>query len=206
MEFFTDVTDRIAFEGPDSDNPLGVPLVRRRPRRRRAADGGPPPLRRLLLAPLRLGRLRHLRRRHARSAVASRPSRRRRPDGCGQAEDGGRVRVLRQARRAVLLLPRPRHRARGRVVQRVGGATRRDGRARREHQERTGVELLWGTANLFSNPRYQAGAATNPDPGGLRLRRRSGGPLPGSHPPARRRTTTCCGAAARATRRCSTPT
>jgi xylose isomerase len=33
-----------------------------------------------------------------------------------------------------------------------------------EHQERTGVELLWGTANLFSNPRYQAGAATNPDP------------------------------------------
>ena len=23
---------------------------------------------------------------------------------------------------------------------------------------------LWGTANLFSNPRYQAGAATNPDP------------------------------------------
>ena len=33
-----------------------------------------------------------------------------------------------------------------------------------EHQQRTGVELLWGTANLFANPRYQAGAATNPDP------------------------------------------
>ncbi len=33
-----------------------------------------------------------------------------------------------------------------------------------EHQERTGVQLLWGTANLFSNPRFQAGAATNPDP------------------------------------------
>jgi xylose isomerase len=33
-----------------------------------------------------------------------------------------------------------------------------------EHQERTGVRLLWGTANLFSNPRFQAGAATNPDP------------------------------------------
>ncbi len=30
--------------------------------------------------------------------------------------------------------------------------------------ERTGVRLLWGTANLFSNPRYAAGAATNPDP------------------------------------------
>jgi xylose isomerase len=26
------------------------------------------------------------------------------------------------------------------------------------------VKLLWGTANLFSNPRYMSGAATNPDP------------------------------------------
>jgi len=32
------------------------------------------------------------------------------------------------------------------------------------HQDETGVGLLWGTANLFWNPRYQAGAATNPDP------------------------------------------
>jgi xylose isomerase len=32
------------------------------------------------------------------------------------------------------------------------------------HMERTGLRLLWGTANLFSNPRYMAGAATNPDP------------------------------------------
>jgi len=30
--------------------------------------------------------------------------------------------------------------------------------------EESGVELLWGTANLFSHPRYAAGAATNPDP------------------------------------------
>jgi len=29
---------------------------------------------------------------------------------------------------------------------------------------KTGVKLLWGTANLFSNPRYMGGAATNPDP------------------------------------------
>ena len=32
------------------------------------------------------------------------------------------------------------------------------------YQERTGVELLWGTAKLFGHPRYMAGAATNPDP------------------------------------------
>jgi xylose isomerase len=30
-------------------------------------------------------------------------------------------------------------------------------------QEQTGVKLLWGTANLFSNPKYMNGAATNPD-------------------------------------------
>ena len=29
---------------------------------------------------------------------------------------------------------------------------------------RTGLKLLWGTANVFSHPRYMAGAATNPDP------------------------------------------
>ncbi|MEZ5248589.1 MAG: xylose isomerase [Ilumatobacteraceae bacterium] len=33
-----------------------------------------------------------------------------------------------------------------------------------EQQAATGVKLLWGTANLFSHPRYAAGAATNPDP------------------------------------------
>jgi xylose isomerase len=32
------------------------------------------------------------------------------------------------------------------------------------HMARTGVKLLWGTANLFSHPRYMSGAATNPDP------------------------------------------
>ncbi len=31
------------------------------------------------------------------------------------------------------------------------------------HQKASGVTLLWGTANLFSNRRYMCGAATNPD-------------------------------------------
>ncbi len=30
-------------------------------------------------------------------------------------------------------------------------------------QKETGVQLLWGTANVFSNPRYMNGASTNPD-------------------------------------------
>ena len=32
-----------------------------------------------------------------------------------------------------------------------------------EKQEASGVQLLWGTANLFSHPRYMNGAMTNPD-------------------------------------------
>ncbi|MBK8701905.1 MAG: xylose isomerase [Saprospiraceae bacterium] len=32
-----------------------------------------------------------------------------------------------------------------------------------EKQEETGIKPLWGTANLFSHPRYMNGAATNPD-------------------------------------------
>lgn len=31
------------------------------------------------------------------------------------------------------------------------------------NQKKTGIKLLWGTANLFSHPRYACGAATNPD-------------------------------------------
>ena len=31
----------------------------------------------------------------------------------------------------------------------------------KEEQQRTGVKLLWGTANMFSNPRYMHGAATS---------------------------------------------
>src|SRR5437870_4519355 len=33
----------------------------------------------------------------------------------------------------------------------------------KEEQQRTGIKLLWGTANLFSNKRYVHGAATSPN-------------------------------------------
>ena len=33
----------------------------------------------------------------------------------------------------------------------------------KEKQEASGIKLLWGTANVFSHPRYMNGAATNPD-------------------------------------------
>lgn len=33
----------------------------------------------------------------------------------------------------------------------------------KKEMKRTGIKLLWGTANLFSNPRYMHGAATSPN-------------------------------------------
>jgi len=33
----------------------------------------------------------------------------------------------------------------------------------KQMQQDTGIKLLWGTANVFSNPRYMNGASTNPD-------------------------------------------
>ena len=36
-------------------------------------------------------------------------------------------------------------------------------KAAKKKQEESGVKLLWGTANLFSHPRFMNGAATNPD-------------------------------------------
>lgn len=33
----------------------------------------------------------------------------------------------------------------------------------KQKQQASGVKLLWGTANVFSNPRYMNGASTNPD-------------------------------------------
>ena len=33
----------------------------------------------------------------------------------------------------------------------------------KDEQDRTGIKLLWGTANMFSNPRFMHGAATSPN-------------------------------------------
>jgi xylose isomerase len=44
----------------------------------------------------------------------------------------------------------------------------------KEKQEASGVKLLWGTANCFSNPRYMNGAATNPD---FKVLARAGGQI-----------------------------
>jgi xylose isomerase len=72
-------------------------------------------------------------------------------------------------------------------------------------QQDTGVKLLWGTANLFSHPRYAGARRPARTRTCLRLRppryAMRSTPRNGS---AER--TTCCGAAAKATTRCSIPT
>ena len=89
----------------------------------------------------------------------------RRRHGEGAAQGRRRLRDVRAARRPVLHLPRPRHRAGGRDAGRVATATSaRSPTSSRSKMESAKVRLLWGTANLFSNRRFMAGAATNPDP------------------------------------------
>jgi xylose isomerase len=47
----------------------------------------------------------------------------------------------------------------------------------KEKQTASGVKLLWGTANLFSNPRFMNGASTNPE---FSILARAGGQLKGA--------------------------
>ncbi len=57
----------------------------------------------------------------------------------------------------------------------------------KEEMQRTGIKLLWGTANLFSNPRYMHGAATSCNADAFAYRRGPGEEGPGSDQGARRR-------------------
>ena len=52
----------------------------------------------------------------------------------------------------------------GATLKELNKNVRKIGEVFAKKMEKTKVKLLWGTANLFSNRRYMAGAATNPDP------------------------------------------
>ena len=52
----------------------------------------------------------------------------------------------------------------GATLRESNANVRRIGEVFAKKMEETGVKLLWGTANLFSNRRFMSGAATNPDP------------------------------------------
>ncbi len=52
----------------------------------------------------------------------------------------------------------------GATLRESNANVRRIGDVFAKKMDETGVKLLWGTANLFSNRRFMSGAATNPDP------------------------------------------
>jgi xylose isomerase len=52
----------------------------------------------------------------------------------------------------------------GNTLRESNANVRRIGEVFAKKMDQTGVKLLWGTANLFSNRRFMSGAATNPDP------------------------------------------
>ena len=81
-----------------------------------------------------------------------------------QQSGARRLRIHREARRAVLRVPRPRRRPRrSNALARANKNLDAVVKVLKEEQQRTGIKLLWGTANLFTNPRYMHGAATSPN-------------------------------------------
>ena len=127
------------------------------------ADGGPPPAGRLLLAFVRTGRASTC----SASGTFDRPWLEptgdrdgRRPGARWPPRSSSSPSSARPSTASTTATWRPRAQLRG-----VPNQPRR---ARRRRAPDTRSEpasaLLWGTANLFSHPRYQAGAATNPDP------------------------------------------
>ena len=174
--------DAIRYAGPDSDDPLDVPLVRRRP------GGARPSMRDQLRFAVCYwhsfswngfdifgdGTL-------DRPWTRSRP----RPDRGRRAEDGRRVRVHVEADRAVLVLPRPGHRARGRHVRRVGRNLDHMVDLAAEHQAADRRRAVVGHRQPVRQPALPGRRRHQPRPRGVRLRRRAGRPLLGRDAPPR---------------------
>jgi xylose isomerase len=95
--------------------------------------------------------------------------------------------ILHAPRHAVLLLPRRRRDADGFEHQGTRRQSRETVDRLEKKQAETGIKLLWGTANLFSHPRYMGGASTNPGSGCLGVRGHAGASLHGRHQAPRRR-------------------
>ena len=125
-----------------------------------ASDGGASALRRLLLAHLLLAGLRHVRRRHVQPPVAS-PARTTAPPPRRSARS--RSTSSRSSTCPIYcfhdvdVMADARQRRRASPLSSPKRST-----ISRSCRPRSGRKLLWGTANLFSHPRYVAGARDQP--------------------------------------------
>ena len=156
--FFGDIAP-IRYEGATSENPLAyrfydaTRVVMGKTHRRASAPRG------LLLAQFRLGRLRHVRRRHLRAPVV------RRDDGGGAASrptprsSCSRCSACRSSPSTTATSP-PKARASPSSARNL--AEMADYFAGKIKD--TGVKLLWGTANLFSHPPLHGGRRDQPRP------------------------------------------
>ena len=120
------------------------------------------------------------------TARGSRPSIRRRSDGRRPLEDGRRVRVRVEVGRAVLLLPRSRHRPGGCHVRRVLPQPRRDGRAGRRAPGAHRREAAVGYRQPVLEPAIPGRRGDEPRPRAVRVRRRADRALHGGDAPAGR--------------------
>ena len=151
---------KIRYEGPQVEEPAGVPPLQRERAGRRQDDEGPSPLQRGLLA-------------HAARHRAAIRSARARCCGPGKrAKDSveNAINRVRVAFEFIEKLGAPFYCFHDRDVAPEGATLAETNKnldavvkVLKEEQQRTGIKLLWGTANLFSNPRYMHGAATSPN-------------------------------------------
>ena len=155
-EFFPDVP-KIAYGGPRIAQPLGVPVLQPGRDRRGQNDARTSPLRRCVLA--------HL------SRTGSDPfgaGTMQRPWDDGSNSVANAQKRVRVAFEFIEKLGAPYYCWHDRDVAPEGktlAASNRNfdavAKVLKQEQKRTGIKLLWGTANPFSNPRYMHGAGTS---------------------------------------------
>ena len=168
--------------GTRERQPARVPVLRQGSQGPRQAHGGPAPVRRLLVALLRLDRFRSLRLRHLRPSVDAIF----RPHGSGAPEGRVGVRLLREAGRPVLHLPRPRHRPRGTDAARVPRPAPGDGRGAGWAPAADRGAPALGNRQPVQPPALHGGSRHQSGPGGLCHGGRAGQGGHGRHPRARR--------------------
>ena len=181
----------------------GVPLLRQGQEGPRQAHGRPPAHGGLLLAHVRVERLRRVRRRHVRPGRGTGTAT---PVELAKEKAAAAFELFEQAGRPVLLLPRPRRRPRGQVAGRDQRHPRPDHRRARSGDEEDGHQAAVGDGEPVLAPALHGRRGDQPRSRGVRLRRGAGEEGPGGHASGWAARTTSCGAAAKATRRCSTPT
>ena len=158
MAAFPDV-QKIQYEGPESKNPLAFRHYNADEVVEGKTDEGPPPLQRGLLAHVPRHRRRSVRPGHHAPALGRRrhdTRRERRQPRRAWPSSSSRSSARRSTASTTATSP-PRATTLAETNKNLDAVVK----VLKEEQQRTGIKLLWGTANLFSNPRYMHGAATS---------------------------------------------